>query len=99
VRAQVAVVLGPFGAPGAEPLAPDRGLDQAGDGSLRRQIAEADRIETDDALRPDRPVQEIFGELGIRGGLRPAPPPEMPAGEFVALQHARSLADGEIAYE
>ena len=64
---------------------------------LRRGVEIADRIETHDALRSQRPVEQIVQNLPLGRSLRQPVPAEVPGHQLVGLEHALPLADGQEA--
>ena len=69
------------------------GFDQLPDGRLAFGVEMADRIEAHEPLRSQRPVEQIFADLLLRGRPRPPFPPKVPIHQLVGLQHADPLAD------
>ena len=78
-------------------LAPHPRLDQAPHRRLARRIEMADRIQADDALRAQRAVEQIGGDLRRGSRLRRLVPAEMPRHQLIGLQHAGAFGDRHLA--
>src|SRR3954462_13923886 len=77
---------------GNQLLAANALLDQTADCGLARRVEMADRIQADDALRAQRPIEQVDEALRCRGRLRRLGPAEVPLHQFISFQHAlRSL--------
>src|SRR3954452_24889125 len=80
---------------GNQLLATNALLDQTADCGLARRVEMADRIQADDALRAQRPIEQVVEALRCRGRLRRLGPAEVPLHQFISFQHAVALADRE----
>src|SRR3954462_8466544 len=63
---------------GNQLLAANALLDQTADCGLARRVEMADRIQADDALRAQRPIEQVDEALRGRGRLRRLGPAEVP---------------------
>ncbi len=71
--------------------------DDLVDRGLHRRVEVADRIETNDALRAQRAIEQIPHALAFRRWLRQAIEAEMPRHQLIGLEHALALAHGQHA--
>src|SRR5579883_818304 len=80
-----------------EPALANPRLDKPADSRLARRVEMTDGIEADHALRAQGAVEQVFQNLPLGSGLRPAAPAEMPLHQLVGLDHAVALADRQRA--
>ena len=73
-------------------LAAHARLDQAPYRRLARRVEMADRIQTDEPLRTQCPIEQIGGDIGRQRRLRRLVPAEMPRHQVIGLEHAGAFS-------
>ena len=83
-----------------QPAAADPGFDQRGErGGAALGAEPGDRVEADEPLGLQRPVEQEVELLPRRGRPRTRAPAEMPLGQVEGLEHAVAFADGQRSDE